>query len=161
MSRTVKVKCRYYQVREMINDEVTENIFDLRSWIASVPQTDLEDRCKEENAVKGRVEEVVRVGDSEVYAMNFMRMDEVSTSYILKEADPAEHIDLEEGEYIAKNTVCLYDADDGIIMIQRNRGGYSEKAIQSYINMFLDKDKCCLLPIMVDAQKAHPIAHPT
>lgn len=148
MSKSVKVKCRYYQVRELVDGEVTENILDLRTWIATVPQTELEHRCKEDNAVKGRVEEVVRFGDSEVYAMNFMRMDEVSTSYILKESDPAEHIDLEEGEYIAKNTVCLYDADEGIIMIQCNRGGYSDKAIQSYINMFLDHNKCCLLPIM-------------
>ena len=53
MSKSVKVKCRYYQVRELVDDEVTENILDLRTWIATVPQTQLEDRCKEDNAVKG------------------------------------------------------------------------------------------------------------
>lgn len=148
MSKKIKIKCKYYQVRESIDGEVTANLYDLRSWIADMATKDLEERCREENAVKGRVEEMVRLGTSEIYALNFMRMDEVSTSYILKETDPAEHIDLDDGEYIAKNTVCLYDAEAGIIMIQCNRGGYNEKTIQSYVNMFLEKQHCSFVPIL-------------
>lgn len=148
MGRTVKIKCRYYQVREFLSGDVTENTYDLRSWIADVSTKELEERCKEDNAVKGRVEDIVKFGNSEVYALDFMRMDEVSTSYILKETNPAEHIDLNDGEYIAKNTVCLYDAETGIIMIQCNRGGYSEKAIESYVNMFFKEKKCSLVPIL-------------
>lgn len=148
MSKTVKIKCRYYQVRELDNGDITPKIYDLRPWIANIATKGYEERCKEENTVKGRVEDIAQLGDSEIYGLNFMRMDEVSTSYILKETDPAEHIDLEDGEYIAKNTVCLYDAEAGIIMIQRNKGGYNEKTIQSYVNMFLQNQQCCLVPIL-------------
>lgn len=148
MSKTVKIKCRYYQVREFVNGDITANIYDLRPWIADMSTKSFSDRCKEENTVKGRVEDIAQLGETEMYGLNFMRMDEISTSYILKETDPAEHIDLEDGEYIAKNTVCLYDAEAGIIMIQCNRGGYNEKTIQSYVNMFLGDQQCCLMPIL-------------
>lgn len=55
-------------------------------------------------------------------------------------------IDVESNEHIAKNTVVLYDAENGIVMIQSNRGSYTEKSIQGYINSFLkNKYVACYL----------------
>ncbi len=149
MARSVSIKCRYYQVREWKDDNVTDCLFDLRPWLGAMATKTFIEKYKETNNVKGRLEDQARIGGTEIYALNFMRMDEVSTSYKLKIGNPAEHIDIDVNadEYIAKNTVCLYDAENGIIMIQCNRGSYSEKSIQGYINSFYENKKCCLLPI--------------
>ena len=87
--------------------------------------------------------------EEEIYAFNFMRMEDVSTSYVLNINNPAEHVDIHiaADEYIARDTVCLYDPENGIIMIQCNRGSYSEKSIESYINEFYDEPVCTIVPI--------------
>ena len=79
---------------------------------------ELPDRYKEVNGISGRLEEITQIEGTNIYALNFMRMDDVSTSYKLTKNTPAEHVDIEVGEYIAKNTVCLYDPENGIMMIQ-------------------------------------------
>lgn len=143
MSRTVDVKCMYFQVR-MKRDGVIENqTFDLRDWINMIIDIELEDRCKNVDGIKGRLEEVVQTVNG-YYALNFMRMDDYSSSYILTQDGAAEHIDIDpaNGEYIAKNTVALYDVNNSVLMIQSNRGSYGAAAIQSYINSFYEGDAC-------------------
>lgn len=77
-----------------------------------------------------------------------MRTDSVSTSYKVKKDTPAKHIDIEADEYIAKNTVCIYDADMNIIMIQNNRGSYTDTSIEKYINSFMAEKQCSLLAVL-------------
>lgn len=148
MARNVDIVCKYFQVRERVNGEITNNTYDLRAWMLNVNQMNLENRCKDVNGVKGRLENLAFVNE-EVYALNFMRMEDMSTSYILNMHDPAEHVDIDIAgdEYIAKNTVCIYEPESGIIMVQSNRGGYSEKSIESYINQFYDEPVCTIVPI--------------
>ena len=150
MARNVEIICKYYQVRERANGEITENTFDLREWMLHVNQLDFQRKYKEANGVKGRLENLALVSrEEEIYAFNFMRMEDVSTSYVLNINNPAEHVDIDiaADEYIARNTVCLYDPENGIIMIQCNRGSYSEKSIESYINEFYDEPVCTIVPI--------------
>lgn len=147
--KKLKITCKYYKVCELKNSDVTDNLFDLRSWITGIRTKTLEGRFKDVDGVRGRLENVDRLGTETLFSLNFMRFDDVSTTYKLNAIEPAEHIDLEPDEYIAKNTVCLYDAEKHIMMIQSNRGGYSERSIQSYINSFINEEsQCVLLPIM-------------
>ena len=149
MEKTVKIKCKYYQLRAVSNGNITENLYDLRQWINDIEEMPLDQRKRNVSNIVGRLEEQVVVGDSECYVLTFMRMDEVSTVYKVKGNQPAEHVDIdvESNEHIAKNTVVLYDAENGIVMIQSNRGSYTEKSIQGYINSFFEEQVCCLLPI--------------
>lgn len=149
MAKTFDIFCRYYQVREVINGEITTNLYDLRSWINAISKRDMADKCRTVNKVFGRLENQLRIGTTEIYPLNFMRMDSVSTYYKAQVNNLAEHIDIDVAgdEYIAKNTVCLYDSENSIMMIQCNKGGYSEKSIENYINDFFDERVCCLLPI--------------
>lgn len=149
MARNVNIICKYFQVRERVNGEITDNTYDLRDWMLNVRGLDFQHRYKEANGIKGRLENLMSI-HGEIYALNFMRMEDVSTSYILNMYDPAEHVDIDitADEYIAKNTVCLYDPEHGIIMVQSNRGSYSEKSIESYINQFFDEPVCTIVPIL-------------
>lgn len=149
MATNVKITCKYYQVRESRDGEITENTYNLIPWLNRLNSLSLEDRYKEVNGISGRLEDIVRIGETNIYALNFMRMDDVSTTYKVKKNSPAEHVDIdvEVGEYIAKNTVCLYDSENQIMMIQGNRGGYADSSIESYINDFFETKVCEITPI--------------
>lgn len=147
MATNVKITCKYYQVREYKDNDITENTYNLLPWLKNINKMSLQERYKEENGIAGRLEEIVILETPNMYALNFMRTDNVSTTYRVRKDKPAEHIDIEVGEYIAKNTVCLYDCENHIMMIQSNRGGYAEASIASYINSFWDEQKCALVPI--------------
>ena len=147
MATSVKITCRYYEVREFKDNDITENKYTLISWLETMNSLPLEERYKNVGGIAGRLEEIAKMEDCDMYALNFMRTDNVSTSYKVRRDTPAEHIEIEVGEYIAKNTVCLYDPVNHIMMIQRNRGGYTESSISSYINSFWEEQKCALVPI--------------
>ena len=147
--KIVNIKARYYQLRCLRDGELTNDIYDLRTWMNKIADKAYEERTKDVDGVLGRLEDQVRVAE-DYYAFNFMRMEGVSTTYKAKKTEAAEHIDIkvEEDEYIAKNTVALYDANNGILMIQSNRGSYTESSIQSYINSFYEEKECVLLPVI-------------
>lgn len=147
MATSVKIICKYYQLREFKDNAITLNTYKLIPWLNNINSLSLEGRFANINNVEGRLEEISKIGESNIYALNFMRTDNVSTSYKVKKDSPAEHIDIEIGEYIAKNTVCIYDSVNDIIMIQSNRGGYSDASIENYINNFIGERRCVLLPI--------------
>lgn len=146
-SSSVTVKCQYFQACCLEGDEKTERLFDLQNWINDVEQMSIEDRIRNVNNVRGRLESIYITSDHKFYALNFMRMDDYSDAYKLKESKAAEHIELEDDEYLGRNTVAIYDERQNILMIQGNRGGYGVAAIQTYINSTSTRDMCYLRPI--------------
>ena len=72
-----------------------------------------------------------------------MRLDVLSNTYILGRDTEARHVDLEENEYIGKNTVVLYDPKNSIAMVQCNRGSYGIYGLQNYINSFNEGMELC------------------
>ncbi len=148
MVRKVNVKYLYFQVRRVADGIIQRDMYDLRRWIANVSDMDLSQREKDVDGIKGRVEDIA-IKDDTYYALNFMRMDVYSATYKTKEGEAAEHVDIDvaAGEYIARNTVAMYDPDNSVIMIQSNRGSYGAAGIQGYVNAFFENDVCAFLPI--------------
>ncbi len=148
--KKVKISCKYYLVQCTNRQRDELKCFDLLDWIDKVREKPYKEILRNIKDVEGRVESLKHRDKSKIYALNFMRMNEYSSSFKVKNDKPAEHINIEveDGEYIGKNTVCLYDAENGIIMIQTNREGYSNLAIQRYINSFYESEVCELTPII-------------
>lgn len=148
--KRVAIKYQYFRLCTIQGDDATDLPFDLRFWIEQLIGIRLEDRVKEINDINGRLEDVALVRD-EFYVLNFMRMDVVSNTYVLAPDRRARHVDLEENEYIGKNTVVLYDPRFHVVMVQCNRGSYGTYAIQNYINSFInDGNLCYFRPIEYD-----------
>ena len=63
MARNVDIVCKYFQVRERVNGEITNNTYDLRAWMLNVNQMNVENRCKDVNGVKGRLENLAFVNE--------------------------------------------------------------------------------------------------
>lgn len=148
--KRVAIKYQYFQLCTIQGDDTTDLPFDLRPWIERLIDIGLEDRIQEINDISGRLEDIALV-NVELYALNFMRMDVVSNTYVLAPDTRARHVDLDENEYIGKNTVVLYDPRFHIAMVQCNRGSYGAVALQNYINSFIDDGNLCYFrPIEYD-----------
>lgn len=146
-SKYVSIKYQYFEVCSFVEDN--EYRYDFRNWISKMADKTLEERIADVNGIKGRLEDIQLIFNDEYYALNFMRMDEISNTYFVYEDADAVHIDLEEGEYIGRNTVVLYDPALNVLMVQCNRGSYGVSAIESYINNFNHEDEMCYLrPIL-------------
>lgn len=145
-NKTKKMKCTYYEVVSM-DENGDEVLYDLRLWLMRIVGKTLPERKKEmDSGYEGRLENSIRI-QQDVYALNFMKLDVASDTYKVKEDMRAEHIDLEDDEYIGKNTVALYDPQNHIMMVQRNRGSFNAPAIETYINQTNEDEICYLRPI--------------
>lgn len=152
MNKIAKVPYKYFEVN-CLNDADQECNFDLTSWISEATnllyEGSLEDTIKEVNGVLGRIEDV-KLLENNFYALNFMRLDALSNTYKVKESQKAEHIDLDDDEYIGKNTVMLYDPKLNVVMVQSNRESFGVFSIESYINSFYSSPTCFFRPIVND-----------
>ena len=143
MSKKVDIKFQYFFVKKTDSD----GNYDLTKWLEKVADKTIEDRVKEFSGITGRLEDLRDKDD--IYGLLFMRMDDLSNTYKVKKTKVAEHIDLDIDEYLGKSTVALYDPDKHILMIEKNRGGFSYNSIESYIclDMFNGERNIKLQPI--------------
>lgn len=139
---------QYFQVCCMDGDEVTERLFPLSDWINQMVDTDLDARNTQLPNIFGRLDDIKNTSPNNFYGFDFMRMDEISDAYKVKEDSKAEHIDLDPDEYMGKSTAAIYDNQRNIIMIQKNRAGYSSVSINAYINATSQVGKCYLRPVI-------------
>ena len=149
MARKIKITCKYYWVRKYAKEGNgrEQEIFDLNHWLNKIRDLNLKEKVKTIGDTKGRLDACNREG--EIFAFNFIKMEEYSSMYILGTDKSAEHVDISvsNDEYIGKNTVAIYDAEKGIMMVMGNRGGFSPYSISSYINSFYEEPVCILEPI--------------
>lgn len=146
--KRVSIKYQYYQLMVFDGTEYSDMQFDLSEWMERMSEFHLEDRTREVNGIEGRLENIELMHADQYYALNFMRLDVISNTYIIKKDEEAKHVGLDENEYIGKNTVLLYDPSKSIVMVQCNRGSYGVGALQSYINSFCNgKNLCYFSPI--------------
>lgn len=143
--KRVSIRFQYYQLCTFDGDSYTEDLYDLIGWIEKVTNLSLKERKREISGIEGRLETVKPVLNDTMYALNFMRLDVLSNTYIVKPDKRAKHVDLEENEYIGKNTVAIYAPRYSVLMLQCNRGSYGVSGIESYINSFNDSDELCYI----------------
>lgn len=148
--KRVNIKFQYYQLCIFDGDQYTEDLFDLIGWLGKIADMSLEETVHEVDGIEGRMEKALPVMDNKFYALNFMRLDVISNTYILRKDEEARHVDLDENEYIGRNTVVLYDPNHSILMIQCNRGSYGAFSLQNYINSFNESDNLCYFRPIVD-----------
>lgn len=83
----------------------TEECFDLVQWIDKCQNDLLQERNI--NGIRGRLEEYMMLSKTRYIALNFMRLEEISDTYIVQKNKRARHIDLDDGEYLGKKTIVL------------------------------------------------------
>lgn len=150
MPRKVNIQCRYYSVNAYTEKDKTDEKFNLINWMNTVFDLSLSERTKVIGQTKGRLDDITHQG--KFYALNFVRMESYSSTYIVTDEENAKHVDIsvEDDEYIGKNTVAIYDSEKSILMLMSNQGGFSAHTTMAYINSFSEKPVCVLEPIKIN-----------
>ena len=158
MARTVKITCRYFLVKKYseAGNKGEQSLFDLRKWFDKINSLELKEKVKPIGNEKGRLD-ICKHRDN-YWALNFIKLEEYSSTYIVGEETYARHVDIsvENDEYIGKNTVALYDEKRAIMMVMSNRGGFSPNTITTYINSFYDEPVCVLEPVKENKNYTNP-----
>lgn len=148
--RYVNVNYQCYEVCTVNGETGAEELYDLREWFKRMQKKEIAEKNLVVNGIRGRLEDICCEDDYGYYGLCFMRLDELSNTYKASETKPAEHIDLNDDEYIGRSTVALYDPNLHVLMVQSNRGGYGVTSIENYIQMSVDSENkfCFLRPIL-------------
>lgn len=152
MAKYAKIKFQYFEVC-CFGEDGKEELYDLKLWIEKINQQSFEERAINVRGIKCRLEDFAKKKITGFYGMRFMRLDELSNTYKIKEKSPAKHIDLDDDEYIGRSTVALYDPNLHVLMVQISRNGVSVGSIETYINLTMGADEdgekiCYLRPIL-------------
>ena len=157
MSRKVNITCRYYNVVTYTeNNDTQPQKYDLLEWLNKMASITLAERTKTMGQTKGRLDDTSVNGH--YYALNFVKMESYSSTYIVTEEKSAKHVDIsiENDEYIGKNTVAIYDSKKSCLMLMGNQGGFSAHNVTSYINSFYEKPVCILEPVKLKKDFSRP-----
>ena len=149
-SKSTTIRFQYFRTCYMRGNGDDDCPYDLSEFWTYLEHEDLTNRIKEFNHVKCRLEQSYRNHHHpNLIVLRFMRLDEISDTYTVRPGEEAQHVDLEDDEYLGRNALVLYDSERKVIMVQSSRGGLSWRNIMGYINEFsFLEDKCYFKPLL-------------
>ncbi len=160
MSRKVNIKCLYFRVLEYNENTMKDKVlYDLQKWFYAIKNFSYDEKTINlGDGAKGRLDRIKVDGD--YYALNFVRMEEYSSTYIVSHDKEARHVDIavDDNEYIGKNTVAVYNSQNSELMLMSHRGGFSAHTLTTYINSFFENPVCILEPIKKNIDFMNPHA---
>ncbi|CZR82916.1 TPA: DUF6731 family protein [Clostridioides difficile] len=130
------VQFDYYRIYERrienqntIDEEVDiNNLFNELSILNTVDTTI---ECMSERA---RIQNINFDENNNIWEIQFLRLRENYVPGIANEDGEYDIIRLEEGRYIGEFTSALYDAEEHILVLHRNRNSLTPKGVQNYLN---------------------------
>ncbi len=130
-----KVRIEYYQVVES-NESGQDRLFDLRKIINKLDDLPLERRKKEYYQDGARLDKIKYNKIDNYWYLNFVRLRQTGIPSKASETSETEPIKLLDDEYIGEEVPCIYDVDNHILVLQRNRDSLSSSGLELYLNYF-------------------------
>jgi hypothetical protein len=142
---TKYVKFDYFQVTwrpKGAAASIKDQPYDLRIIINQWNYLDLQSRTIKYKQERARLEKFSYDAKSGyLWDMYFCRLRDFNLPSRARENEPSEPIDLDDDEYIGENVSAIYDENNYIIMIQRNKYSLGPAAIEEYVNTFADPEE--------------------
>ncbi|WP_041607818.1 DUF6731 family protein [Halobacteroides halobius] len=144
MAYRKKIICEYYAVACRKNDQSDDNpdaFFDFRRWIKKANQfLPSEEENTYDDLTYTYYQEEARLDniwllEEGVYALKFARLRQTNLPHTATEKNEGEPISLEDNEYIGEEVVGIYNAQENILMLQRNKHSLSPTGIEQYLNL--------------------------
>lgn len=130
-----KIRIEYYQVVKAYNDGRDE-LYDLRCVIKELDKLSLEERKKEYYQDGARLDKMKYNSIDNYWYLNFVRLRQTGIPSKASETHETEPIKLLENEYIGEEVSSIYDVDNHILVLQRNRDSLSSSGLELYLNYF-------------------------
>lgn len=147
-----KVRFEYFQVvfrKEEDGPSNRDRLFDLLLWMDKAKKKSLEGRTFDYRQEQARLENAYWDEELEFYFLHFDRLRETNIPSKAKANSQVEPFELEDDEYIGEEVSALYDENNHILMLQRNKYSLGPDGIEEYLNLVWDneKEKIYLRPI--------------
>ena len=137
MSQTRKIRIEYYLVVIAPNNVYSNNadkLFDLEDVIEIADTLTLEERTFDYYQEKARLDQLKYNDTDKYWYLNFLRLRQTKIPSKAKKDAIAEPIKLSIDEYIGEDVSALYDTQNHIMALQRNRDSLSSTGLESYLN---------------------------
>lgn len=147
-----KVRFEYYQVvfrKQEDKSTDRDRLFDLVLWMEKASKKSLEGRTYDYYSEQARLENAYWDSELNFSFLHFVRLREINIPSKAKSDKRVEPIELEDDEYIGEEVSALYDEENHVLMLQRNRHSLGPEGIEEYLNLLWgnEKEKIYLRPI--------------
>ena len=138
-----KVRFEYYQVVYTKKEDgkgQRERLFDLIRWMDKANLKSLEARTFNYRQEQARLEEATWDDELEFYFLHFVRLRDTIPSKATT-SSKVEPLELEDDEYIGEEVSALYDENNHVLMLQRNKYSLGPEGIEEYLNLLWDSEE--------------------
>lgn len=91
--------------------------------------------------LKVRIERFDYNAESHLWSLRIFRLRDENISYIVKKEEEAKPIELGDDEYIGEDMTMLFDIENNVAMIQRNRYAMGFKNLEKLVQKIIGKEK--------------------
>ncbi|WP_282067002.1 DUF6731 family protein [Bacillus pumilus] len=138
-----KVRFEYYQVvytKKEDRKEQRERLFDLLVWLEKANRKSLEGRTFNYRQEQARLEEATWDDELKFFFLHFVRLRDTIPSKATT-SSKVEPLELEDDEYIGEEVSALYDENNHVLMLQRNKYSLGPEGIEEYLNLIWDSEE--------------------
>lgn len=138
--KTRKIRIEYYQVVKACNGK-NDELYDLREIIDRLDQLELAKRKKVYYQDEVRLDKIKYNEIDDYWYLNFVRLRQTgipSKASVNKETEP---IKLLDNEYIGEEVSAIYDVENHILVLQRNRDSLGPSGLEKYLNYFYNREE--------------------
>lgn len=137
MAQTRKIRIEYYLVVTVpkdVHSTAKDKLFDLEKLIKKADGLTHEERTFDYYQEEARLDKILYNDTNNYWYLNFTRLRQTKIPSKAKKNAEAEPIKLLDDEYIGEDVTALYDIQNHIIALQRNRDSLSSTGIEQYLS---------------------------
>jgi hypothetical protein len=138
-----KVRFEYYQVVFKKSEDTSgdrDRLFDLLQWMEKAKKKSLEGRTFDYRQEQARLENAYWDDELGFSFLHFVRLRDTNIPSKAKTDSQVEPLELEDDEYIGEEVSALYDENNHVIMLQRNKYSLGPEGIEEYLNLLWDNE---------------------
>lgn len=135
------VRFEYYQVVYRKNNDgphLRDRLFELVRWIDKASKKSLEGRTYDYHQEQARLERAYWDDELNFFFLHFDRLRDTNIPSKAKADDFVVPLELDDDEYIGEEVSALYDNQNHVLMLQRNRYSLGPEGIEEYLNLLWD-----------------------
>ena len=134
MTQTRKIRIEYFQVvKAPIGGNATEKLYKLEKLILKANGLPPEERIFRYYQEEARLDKFWYNKVDDYWYLNFVRLRQTKLPVRAKKTEEAISMHLEEDEYIGEDVSAVYDCENHILALQRNRDSLSATGIEQYL----------------------------
>lgn len=129
-----KIRIEYYKIVMAKKDGTGKDIdFPLEKLIAKAESLGVENRIQEYYQEEARLDKTEYNKILNYWYLNFVRLRQTKLPVLATKDTEAIPMKLAQGEYIGEDVTAIYDVDNNVLALQRNRDSLSATGIEEYL----------------------------